>query len=405
MLSDIRNLYKVNLILFILVCICYVNSLGNNFVWDDEAHILRNGYLKDFKFMPQIFSGSMLCNIGIKSVYYRPLQAVSYMLDYHVWKFNPFGYHLTNLLLHYFNVALIFILLYELSHDRLIPFLTSIIFAIHPLHTSAVSFITARAILLVTLFILSSLIFFKKFCELKKMYLLICSIIFSIFALLSKEEALVLPFLIILLDFFFVKYTKKERYHFLQRFTYYLPFFILLVIYWGIIRSFMADKNILFNNRQQLMLGASYFLGTFSEAIKLLIVPLNLHFERLWSDINKIELSGFLGFVLLAVFSFRWSRLAIFGGIWFLICYIPISNIFINLNVPLRENWLYLSSAGFFVMLAVFAIRIHQTFCNKLMQRFILAGSLFTILICCMLTIRENFSCANDRVLFEKIHL
>jgi hypothetical protein len=78
---------------------------------------------------------------------------MSYALDYSAWVLEPFGYHLTNLLLHLINVALFFILALAYARDRgssddLLPFTAAALFAVHPLLTEAVGYVSSRSELL-----------------------------------------------------------------------------------------------------------------------------------------------------------------------------------------------------------------------------------------------------------------
>ena len=117
LLYDVRMKAKaiyIHVILLILISLAvYANSLNNSFVWDDTSLIVNNAYIKNLIFVPKIFTTDLFHTFHGKAhiTFYRPLQSLSFMLDYFSWHLNPFGYHLTNVILHIL-VALAVISLY-----------------------------------------------------------------------------------------------------------------------------------------------------------------------------------------------------------------------------------------------------------------------------------------------------
>ena len=113
-----------NLAVFLLIVITFVvyfGSLKNGFVWDDFLVVVKNGFIKSFKNLSRIFDKSYLTppsqiryleviNIGSGESSYRPVVTLTYFIDYFLYKLNPWGYHLTNLLLHILNVLLLYFL-------------------------------------------------------------------------------------------------------------------------------------------------------------------------------------------------------------------------------------------------------------------------------------------------------
>ncbi|MCX5716321.1 MAG: hypothetical protein NTV07_05660, partial [Candidatus Omnitrophica bacterium] len=96
------------LILFTASCL-YLSSLNNPFIWDDNHLIISENNIRTFACIPEIFTTHLCHNIGASN-FYRPIQSLSFMIDYAAWKLNPFGYHLTNLLLHLINIILTYLL-------------------------------------------------------------------------------------------------------------------------------------------------------------------------------------------------------------------------------------------------------------------------------------------------------
>lgn len=79
------------------------------------------------------------------SNYYRPLQMLSYSLDYFFWRLNPIGYHLMNILIHSLNSFLEFLLLYLVFKDKILALFAAVFFCVHPIHIGVVSVIGGRS--------------------------------------------------------------------------------------------------------------------------------------------------------------------------------------------------------------------------------------------------------------------
>ncbi|HEY3252290.1 MAG TPA: hypothetical protein VGK25_14370, partial [Ignavibacteria bacterium] len=101
---------KDNTVVFLIIVgvvsfIVYANSLANDFVFDDESVVLSDPTIMDLSNIPKYFTGEL----GFHKVigrYYRPVVSTTYAIDYSIWKFNPLGFHLTNVLIHVINSLL-----------------------------------------------------------------------------------------------------------------------------------------------------------------------------------------------------------------------------------------------------------------------------------------------------------
>ena len=135
---------------WIAVCVCsavggivYLNTLKCGIVYDDEPAILKNNDLR-----PTASSWSELflhdfwgTDIGNPTSHksYRPLCVATYRLNYLVHQLEPMGYHLVNVFLHAL-VCLLFVLFYGVVvGDVWSSLLAGLLFAVHPIHSEAVS--------------------------------------------------------------------------------------------------------------------------------------------------------------------------------------------------------------------------------------------------------------------------
>ena len=95
-------------IIVVLTIITYLNCLPNQFVYDDTSTIIENRLIKDWGNFPTLFTHDYFQHSG--ELTYRPLVTLSYFIDYSLWRMNPMGYHMVNVVLHTINVTLIYFL-------------------------------------------------------------------------------------------------------------------------------------------------------------------------------------------------------------------------------------------------------------------------------------------------------
>jgi len=205
------------ILLFVVIgFIIYSNTFHSPFVLDDPENIVDNPYIRmreisvdSFK---QIFKGKLSSS--------RPLPMISFALNHYFGRYNVRGYHIVNILIHIVTGILLFLFLrktYFLSNAppsdsspikkgyNLIPFLAAFLWFVHPLCTQSVTYISQRMNGMTSIFYLLSLLFYIKGRQNSKipfLWFLGCAILW-IFALLSKEIAAILPFMIFLYEWFF----------------------------------------------------------------------------------------------------------------------------------------------------------------------------------------------------------
>ncbi len=133
--------------------------------------------------------------------YYRPLLILSYIIDCKIWQMEYSGYHLTNIVIHLFNVLIFYIIALKIFQNHkertAISFFAALLFAVNPLTCESVAWISGRSDLLGTFFSLLAFLTYQS--KLKSRYLLL--ILFVFMGLLSKENALAIIPVIIVVDF------------------------------------------------------------------------------------------------------------------------------------------------------------------------------------------------------------
>ncbi len=178
----------------LIAFLTYRDTLGYFFTDNNTLAGIELSRIQSSNDVIRIFSQEVIPNMP----FYRPITILFFSLDYSIWKLNPFGYHLTDLILHILVSILVFFLIRLLTNGKQgTAWLSAIIFTTHPILVLIVPAIL-RLDILPTLFLLLSLLLFLKHLSTvsHKKYLLLFSILFYVLALGSKETAIILPPLI-----------------------------------------------------------------------------------------------------------------------------------------------------------------------------------------------------------------
>src|SRR3989344_7541561 len=202
------GLLKINLILLVILAatLPYLNSLSTSeFISDNLALFKEGSLVRDINNWDEILiQGWWQDNYDSHFFLYRPLTTLSFAINFFVGQFNPFSYHLVNLFLHLINSLLVFVLIKSLFKKKSLALGTSLLFAVHPIHTEAVNWLVGRAELLSFSLVLASLIFYLNYRRRFKAVHLILALVFFALALSAKENGIVVLPLIILVELFFL---------------------------------------------------------------------------------------------------------------------------------------------------------------------------------------------------------
>src|SRR3989344_4256763 len=197
MLSRIRSL-PWHLIggFFLLAMLIYGSSLGNGFVqWDDGLLIYENPAIRGITWT------------NLKTIFttydpelYIPLTLFTYQVDYLIAGTHAAFYHFHALILHTLNVLLVLWFLKRLTGKTALAVVIGLVFMVHPLHTEAVAWSSARKDLLATMFFLLSIIAYMRYREAEKKLLYSASLCAFLLGLLAKVTVLTLPAVLLLFD-------------------------------------------------------------------------------------------------------------------------------------------------------------------------------------------------------------
>lgn len=363
-----KHIFTVVLLFFVSI-ISYVNILSGDFIWDDHCLIVNNSIIKQWHNLGRIFFSEIHQNTFTN--YYRPIQIFSYKIDYIFFGLNPAGYHFVNIFLHAIAGILLFYFLTYLIRHYFLSLATTLFFLAHPINVSAVAYISGRADLLAAIFVFSSFLFYLKtfsfdschgsFLSRKNISYYAGSLCMFIFALLTKEVAIALPFILCGIDAFSLK--SKGR------FKRVIVFFAVLCVYFLTRLTFLNFSS---GNPFVCKKGFAVFdIGFFARCavffktlliyIGSLFIPVNLHMERIVNSehIYMFHYAGIFLCVLLCFLVFKklahglkfLARLFIFAVFWFFVWLMP-QSAFILPNI-MADHFLYLPSIGIFLIIAM----------------------------------------------------
>lgn len=354
-----KKLYLL-IVLIVITIVTYTNILPNKLFYDDEELIYKNAYIQDLRFIPKYFTTNMVAGASKVSNMYRPILTTSFAIDHFIWGFRPYGYHLSSIILHTLNTVFVFLLITLLFHKKLLAFLTALFFSIHPVNSEAVIYASGRTDPLYTFFALLSILSFLWYEKNthKRFIRYAISLVLFIIALLSKESAVIVPILFVLLYWIQDRRQKIPRTHL---FLFLLPFFLFTGIYILLRLTVLNFQNTLnFYNTSNIYTSSFLIrLFTFSNAfwqyLGIFFFPKDLISARNVPLITSVEsipfmsfLTIFLAFFILSILTYRKNKIFLFSFLWFFLTLLPSSGI-IPINNIAAEHYLYLPSIGFFL--------------------------------------------------------
>lgn len=336
-------------ILLVLVAVAYSNVFTNGFLLDDEFLLQKNRFITDIEYFFRIFTSSSTRGAGGSDSFYRPMQTLAYFIVYQFVGLEPAGFHLLNLILHAANGVLVyFLMIRRLSLQPAWALMAAALWTVHPIHTEAVTYMSATADPLHTLFVLLAVYTFGHHRW--------WSLGFFVAGLLSKESAIVTPLLIMA-----VLALKSKRLFNPKTYFVTWPHWVLVAVYliarktvldFDDTFSFYAEPNIYTENISYRFLT---FLGTLPMYLKLLLWPTGLHMERDFPVFAGWTLDPILGAVLLllAAATIWLERAKEFrpgstAALWFFMAHIPHTGVLLPVNSLFLEHWMYLPSIGLF---------------------------------------------------------
>jgi len=374
-----QNFRMQALVIFLFAFALYANTLGHQYALDDDLMI------RDNKFTKQGFSGigKILTTDALAGVFgeqnllqggrYRPLSQVCFAVEYELFGLNPFIGHLINVLLYGLLCVLLFHVLRKIfvNYTSLkwymsLPFLVTVLFTVHPLHTEAVANIKGRDEIMSLIGSLGALWFALKYVETKKPLQLLWLAVLFILALLSKENAATFVAVIPLTMYFFSEAKRKD--YVLISAVLIAAFAVYALIRFNALGYFMnsyEDREIFNNPFAEATSGQKYatIVYTWLRYIILLFFPVpgllthDYYPYQIplleWSDPKVLVSMGVHVLILMvAVIGIRKKTLISYSILFYAITFSIQSNLFFNIGTFMNERFMFVALIGFCIVTA-----------------------------------------------------
>lgn len=361
----------LHLVLIVSVSVAlFANTLNNQFVWDDWGFLLATDSYRSLNIV------SLLTSPG-NGVEYLPVRDLSYVIDTVLWGGNPFGFHLTNLILYALNCVAVYFLANSAcalltgggnadpAPARRVALVTSLLFALHPIHSEAVSFITGRNTLLSGLFTFWSAQRFMHYlmaADQKSWRNLLLSFALYLLAIFSKGTSIFLPVMLAALVPFGRGDVKMRRYVTLTPFFFAAAaaFFLFTSIARksGVIDPVMAAHGGLLASHIAIALQIPFFY------LYKILVPLALSpeydvvFTPTMVSVEALSALAILALSAAAVVlnRIRWHWIY-FGTCWFASALLPVLHL-LPTATTVSDRYAYLPSFGLLFILAYWFTKI-----------------------------------------------
>lgn len=194
-----RLLLALALALAAVTVAVYGASLRNAFIdaYDDPDYVTNN---------PMVLRGPTWAGIvwaltRWHSANWHPLTWISHMIDCRIWGLDPWGHHLTSLLLHAADAALLLVLLDRMTGRTLRSAFVAALFALHPVHVESVAWVSERKDVLSTLFWLLATLAYVAWVRKRGRWRYALLVVLYALGLMAKPMLVTLPFSLLLLDF------------------------------------------------------------------------------------------------------------------------------------------------------------------------------------------------------------
>jgi len=359
-----------------IITIClgvYLNTLSNHFVYDDVRLLMDNALIRDISQIPDIFLSQAWDFEGKTSNYYRPLAFLIYMIDFHLFGLDPWGYHMTSMLLHAGVSILVFLLasvlmpqiharhtsqaITEPSGQVVFPLIAGLLFATHPIHSEPVMWISGIMDLLCSLFYLLA---FITYIKAKNTARNILAPVFFFIACLGKEPALTLPIMLLTYDAVVRQDVKFSAQGLLELLKRYSPFILVALVYFAMRTNAIGEFAPV--QRHQELGAYGYFINIFplfAEYLGKLVLPVNLNVYHVFHPITSLlSVKGLVGiaatlcYISACVRLVQTNRVLAFCLVWIAIPLLPVMYIPALGENTFTERYLYLPSVGFVILVS-----------------------------------------------------
>lgn len=380
-------------IIFLCSSLLYFNTITHEYALDDQLAIYDNSFVKKgFGGIKDLLTqdafvgffgerGSKLISGGR----YRPLSFISFAIEWQFFEHSPMLSHIINMFIYGLLCVSIYLFLVWLFKSNFeseskysfiwtLPFIATMLYTFHPIHTEVVANIKGRDELLSMLFSILAMIYIFQISRNRIVDIVLSGFLFFL-ALMSKENAITFLAIIPFIAYFkYDSFDNKSKYisHFAALFFATIIFLILRFSYTN--SGFDAYSEEILNNpfiRASSSEKWGTILYSFYRYLALLIFPHPLTHDYYFNQIpyrklsDPIVLLSFLGFIGLIITLFKtWksNKAIAFSILFFVITFSIVSNIFFTVGIIMNERFVFVSSLGFCIILASILLQFKEKY-------------------------------------------
>lgn len=316
--------WKVVAGILVITLLLFSNTFDNLFVnWDDDYNIAnnKNTALLSWDNIVRIFSEHVIGN-------YNPLPILTFAIERSIVGLDPTLYHINNVILHLICVFFAYKVMRGLNLPVWPAAFATLLFAIHPMKSESVAWVTERKDVLFGAFYLSALFYYIQYVRTgyKQKYVYIALILFF-FSLISKIQAVSLPLTMLLVDYYFNRPLKIKLV--LEKWM-----FFLLSLIIGLVGIYFLRQQGSINDETTYNFIQRLFIGSYSLGIYLIKFIFPYEMSPLYPYPGVLPTQVYFGpLAVIAVLTFCW--------------------------IAFRKNWRpYLFGMLFFVVNVMFVLQV-----------------------------------------------
>lgn len=227
----------VILLCLILLLAFAVNAFylrNDSFFGDDYNFIINNIYIRSLRNIPAFFT-TLAAGSSFRGtqVSYRPITTATFALNYYLGAFDPFGYHVFNLLVHLFNIVMVYLIVRHITRQDFLALATALVFGLHPINSEVVNYINTRSSSFsVSFYLLSLYLYMMKLSSGsrgKRALLLAGSLVAFAAAMFTKELSITLP--LVIMAYYLIFRKKRLGEGIRETLLLYPPYFIISAVF------------------------------------------------------------------------------------------------------------------------------------------------------------------------------
>lgn len=409
-------------LLLFLTTLAFANTIFFDFAFDDQSQILRNDQIKDLKNLPQAFTTEVWFHEASRdrdpnekaeatTPYYRPIFTTYLTMCWAMFEDKAAFWHIFSILMHLLIVYLAFLILEKITDDLRLATIGALIFAVHPLRTESVAWISGISDPLLALFVLGSFYLYLLYRQHGRIKHFVGSLALYFVATLAKEPALALPIFIVAYELFVINEDLSFPARARKLIVPVALMGALTIVYFALRYNALG---FVFNDRRFAVYTTDQVLMTIPLAIwkyiEFLFLPFNLtvfhNTPVVKSPLDIRFILPMLGLLALGAgfWKLRHSRLVRFGVLWFFIHLIPV----LNLNAfkedfLVQERYTYIPSIGFGLLIAMALMKLpfEQIWLLRSRRAVQIAVASLLVFLLGLITAAQNQVWKDDLTLWE----